>query len=216
MSAILIVSGVLHRDRRKKGAFIDLAQAEATAFMIGAKLMDAVANGSNPEPIGNASLSSAPHGCYPCAGEDRWCVIAADDDQQWSALARILGDGIEQDARFKTNAGRLKNRGTLNMIIGQWTKDKDAFAIRDQLQEVGVPAGAVQTGRDLTHDPHLKERGFIVEVENPRLGRVVLPNFPLLFAKAKLSRSWETRRRCCATWPATVRQPLPAISKTVR
>jgi formyl-CoA transferase len=102
-----------------------------------------------------------------------------------------LGDGIEQDARFKTNAGRLKNRGTLNMIIGQWTKDKDAFAIRDQLQEVGVPAGAVQTGRDLTHDPHLKERGFIVEVENPRLGRVVLPNFPLLFAKAKLSRSWE-------------------------
>ena len=65
MSAILIVSGVLHRDRRKKGAFIDLAQAEATAFMIGANLMDAVANGWNPEPIGNASLSSAPHGCYP-------------------------------------------------------------------------------------------------------------------------------------------------------
>lgn len=191
MSAILIVSGVLHRDRRKEGAFIDLAQAEATAFMIGANLMDAVANSRNPEPIGNASLSSAPHGCYRCAGEDRWCVIAADDDKQWSALAHILGDDVEQDARFKSTADRFKNYDTLNMIIAQWTKDKDAFAIRDQLQQAGVPAGVVQTGRDLTDDSHLKERGFIVTVDNPRLGRVVLPNFPLQFARAKLSRSWE-------------------------
>ena len=191
LSAILFVAGVLHRDRWKKGAFIDLAQAEATAFMIGANLMDAVANNTNPEPVGNASQSSAPHDCYPCAGEDRWCVIAAANDQQWSALAHILGDDIEQDARFKTHADRLKNRAALNLIISQWAKDKDVFAIRDQLQEIGVPAGVVQTGKDLTDDPHLKQRGFIVTVENPRLGRVVLPNFPLQFAKAKLSRKWE-------------------------
>ena len=159
--------------------------------MIGANLMDAVANGSNPEPIGNASVLSAPHDCYPCAGEDRWCVIAAEDDQQWSALARILGGSLAQDARFKTNADRCENRDTLNLIIAQWTRDKDAFAIRDRLQQAGVPAGVVQTGRDLTDDPHLKERGFIVTVENTRLGRVVLPNFPLQFASAKLSRRWE-------------------------
>jgi crotonobetainyl-CoA:carnitine CoA-transferase CaiB-like acyl-CoA transferase len=191
MSAILIISGVLYRDRWKKGAFIDLAQAEATAFMIGANLMDAVANGSNPEPMGNASLWWAPYDCYPCAGEDRWCVIAAEDDQQWSALARVLGGSIEQDGRFKTNSERLKNRDALNRIIAQWTKDKNAFEVRDQLQKVGVPAGVVQTGRDLSDDPHLKNRGFIVAVENPRLGRVVLPNFPLQFANAKLSRRWE-------------------------
>ena len=33
LCAIIIISGVLHRDRHKKGAFIDLAQSEATAFM---------------------------------------------------------------------------------------------------------------------------------------------------------------------------------------
>jgi crotonobetainyl-CoA:carnitine CoA-transferase CaiB-like acyl-CoA transferase len=77
------------------------------------------------------------------------------------------------------------------MIISQWTKDKDAFAIRDQLQKIGVPAGVVQTGKDLTTDPHLNERGFIVAVDNPRLGRVVLPNFPLRFANSKPGRRWE-------------------------
>ena len=191
LCAILIIAGVLNRDRNRNGAFIDLAQSEAAAFMIGATLIDAISSGKNPEPIGNASLSSAPHDCYPCAGEDRWCVIAAENDQQWLALAGILGNGIEQDARFKTNADRLKNRDTLNMIISQWTTNKDVFMLRNQLQEIGVPAGVVQTGKDLTNDPHLKERGFIVTVENPRLGRVVLPNFPLRFANTKLSRRWE-------------------------
>ncbi len=189
LCAIIIISGVLYRDRQKKGAFIDLAQSEATAFMIGANLMEAAANGKDPQPIGNASFAVAPHDCYPCRGEDRWCVIAAETAEQWTALAQIIG--VEQDQRFKTNADRLENSDALNALITRWTKDKDAFAIRDQLQKFGVPAGVVQTGEDLTNDPQLNNRGFIVAVENPRLGKVVLPSFPLHFANAKLTRRWE-------------------------
>ena len=191
LCAIIIISGVLSRDHQKKGAFIDLAQAEATAFMIGANLMAAAASGKDPEPLGNASLAVAPHDCYPCSGEDRWCVIAAETDEQWSAFAKVMGGGIGEDPRFKSNADRLKNREALNAVISRWTQDKDPFAIRDQLQRFGVPAGVVQTGEDLVNDPQLHERGFIVEVDNPRLGRVVLPNFPLHFANARLTRRWE-------------------------
>ena len=191
LCAIIIISGVLHRDRHKKGAFIDLAQSEATAFMIGANLMEAASTGKDPEPVGNASIAIAPHDCYPCKGEDRWCVIAAENEAQWTALAQLIGGGIGQDQRFKTNAERLKNSAALNAIIAQWTQDQDAFALRDQLQKAGIPGGAVQTGEDLTNDPQLKERGFVVAVDNPRLGRVVLPNFPLHFANAKLTRRWE-------------------------
>ena len=124
LCAIIIISGVLHRDRQKKGAFIDLAQSEATAFMIGANLMEAASKGKDPEPVGNASIAIAPHDCYPCKGEDRWCVIAAETEEQWTALAQLIGGGIEQDQRFKTNADRLKNQRALNAIIAQWTKIK--------------------------------------------------------------------------------------------
>src|SRR5215831_857778 len=189
LCAIIIISGVLYRDRQKKGAFIDMAQSEATAFMIGANLMEAAASSKDPQPVGNGAPGVAPHDCFPCKGEDRWCVIAAETDKQWVALAQIVG--AEQDQRFKTNADRLKNRDALNAVISQWTKDKDPFAVRNQLQKAGVPAGVVQTGEDLTNDPQLNERGFIVAIENPRLGKVVLPNFPLQFANAKLTRRWE-------------------------
>jgi len=43
----------------------------------------------------------------------------------------------------------------------------------------------------LCDDPQLNARGFIVAVDNPRLGRVVLPNFPLHFANSRLTRRWE-------------------------
>ncbi|HEX5605946.1 MAG TPA: CoA transferase [Candidatus Binatia bacterium] len=191
LCAIIIISGVIYRERQKRGAFIDLGQSEATAFMIGAHLMEAAASEKNPEPIGNLSLSVAPHGCYPCLGEDRWCVIAAESEQQWAALAKIIGSGTNDDPRFATNAERLKNRDALDAMIGSWTKTKDAFALRDQLQGAGIPCGVVQTGEDLVNDPHLQQRGFIVAVDNPRLGRVVLPNFPLQFTNAKLTRRWE-------------------------
>jgi crotonobetainyl-CoA:carnitine CoA-transferase CaiB-like acyl-CoA transferase len=191
LCAIVVISGVLYRERQKKGAFIDLAQAEATAFMIGASLMDSVASGRDPEPIGNASIAAAPHDCYPCRGEDRWCVIAVENDRQWAALAKILGADVEKDQRFRTMENRLKHREDLNRIIESWTRERGNHEIMSQLQQAGVPCGAVQDGADLNGDSHLKERGFIVAVDNERLGRVVLPSFPLRFANAALTRKWE-------------------------
>lgn len=191
LCAIIIISGVLYRDRQKKGAFIDMAQSEATAFMIGPSLMESVASGRDPEPIGNASVTGAPHDCYPCKGEDRWCVITVEDDKQWAALAKKLGPEVEQDQRFLSVENRLKHREDINRIIERWTRERDNHEIMCQLQQLGVPCGAVQDGADLNADPHLKERGFIVAVENERLGRVVLPSFPLRFANAALTRRWE-------------------------
>ena len=191
LCAIIIISGVLYRERQQRGAFIDLAQAEATAFMIGPSLMESLAAGNDAEPIGNASIAAAPHNCYPCKGDDRWCVIAVENERQWSALAKILGQDIEQDQRFRTMDNRLNHREELDRVIEGWTRGQDAHEIANRLQQAGVPCGAVQDGADLNRDPHLKERGFIVAVENERLGRVVLPSFPLRFANAVLTRKWE-------------------------
>ena len=191
LCAIIIISGVLHRDRQRKGAFIDLAQSEATAFMIGPSLIEAAASGKDPQPIGNASPAMAPHDCYPCKGDDRWCVIAVENESQWAELAKVVGAELAQDPRFQSLSERLAHRDELNAILSRWTEGQDAWDVMNRLQRAGVPAGVVQTGEDLTNDPQLKARGFIVAVDNPRLGRVVLPNFPLQFANSKLTRRWE-------------------------
>ncbi len=141
LCAIIIISGVLHRDRQKKGAFIDMAQSEATAFMIGASLMEAVTSGKDPQPVGNTSAVAAPHDCYPCKGEDRWCVIAVENDSQWSALAKILGGEIDGDARFKTMDDRLRNRRGVEH--DRFRLDREARRLRSD----GPPAASRRAER---------------------------------------------------------------------
>ena len=53
-------------------------------------LLDFAANGREPERIGNGDAVMAPHGCYPCLGEDRWIVIAVTSDEEWQGLCRVL------------------------------------------------------------------------------------------------------------------------------
>ncbi|HET8562422.1 MAG TPA: CoA transferase, partial [Candidatus Binatia bacterium] len=191
MAAALIIAGVLYRDRQQQGAAIDLSQAEATAYMIGGSLMEAKALGRDPEPMGNRSPFAAPHGCYRCKGEDRWCAIAVENDEQWRLFAETLRAEFEQDQRFKTLDGRLQYQDELDRLIERWTRDRDCYEVMAALQRVGVPCGVVQNGADLAADPHLRQRGFLVEVENQRLGRVVLPSFPLRLANANLEPKWE-------------------------
>jgi crotonobetainyl-CoA:carnitine CoA-transferase CaiB-like acyl-CoA transferase len=192
LSAVLIAAAVLNQQRTGKGAFIDLSQAEAAAYMIGPSLMASVALGNDSAPLGNASPAEVPQGCYPCKGDDRWCVISIQTETQWHALATCL-ERMDWfcDPRFDSLASRRDHREELDRGISKWTQEKDAFQVMNLLQKAGVPCGVVQTGKDLLNDPHLKKRGFLVEQKNPRLGRVVLPGFPLKLANHTLKPDWK-------------------------
>ncbi len=191
-SAILITAAVLYRDRAGQGASIDLSQAEASAYMIGISLMDSRVPGHNPGPAGNDSPYAAPHGCYPCKGEDRWCVIAVETDAQWRAVAAAIGrPKLGGDKRFSSFAARKENRVELESLLRSWTKDQDCHEAMKKLQQAGVPSGVVQNGADLVRDEHLNARGFIVEQQNARLGRVILPGFPMRFSACPLEPEWE-------------------------
>lgn len=192
LSAVLITAAVLNRHRTAKGAFIDLSQAEAAAYMIGPSLMSAIASAKDADPLGNASPAEAPQGCYPCRGNDRWCVISVETEAQWHALTSCLSrpDWL-RDPRFSSLTSRRQHGAELDREITDWTRDRDAFEIMDLLQRAGVPCGVAQTGKDLVADPHLKERGFLVEQDNPRLGHLVLPGFPLKFANHPLKPDWK-------------------------
>lgn len=191
LAAVLITSAVLNRDRIGRGAFIDLSQAEATAYMIGPSLMASIGS-EDPEPLGNTSPAASVQGCYPCKGNDRWCVISVETEAQWRALAQYLGrPDLLQDPRLSSLAARRRHREELDRVIAGWTQDKNPYEVMDLLQAAGVPCGVAQTGKDLVADPHLKERGFLVEQHNPRLGRVTLPGFPLKFANHDLKPDWK-------------------------
>src|SRR5207302_5311889 len=71
--ASAVMAALLYRERTGKGQYVDGAQIETGASLLGPYYLDYVVNGRVPAPVGNRQPGAAPHGAYPTAGDDRWC-----------------------------------------------------------------------------------------------------------------------------------------------
>ncbi|MGH7794642.1 MAG: CaiB/BaiF CoA transferase family protein [Candidatus Binatia bacterium] len=171
--ALAILAALHYRARTGNGQYIDISQAETAASMIGPALLEHLVNGREPQPQGNFNAAAAPHGCYRCKGEDRWCVIAIQSQDEWVTFCEIAGHREWlTDHRFAEPSARLAYRRELDYWIGKWTANYTPHQVMLMLQRAGIAAGAVQTAEDLYRDPHLRERGFAREVFHPQVGWV--------------------------------------------
>jgi benzylsuccinate CoA-transferase BbsF subunit len=176
MGPTLMVAALLHSRRTGKGVTIDVAQIEATAATLGTTYLETTVNGANPQPKGNHYAVAAPHGCYRCRGEDRWCVISVRDDSEWRAFCRVIGTAeLVSDARFIDLQLRLNNRAALDAIVQEWTEARAAEEVMTRCQLAGVPAGVVQTGADLLKDPQLRQRNYFSPFAESLIGPFEIP-----------------------------------------
>ena len=174
--AFVLMAALHHRASTGEGQFIDIAQGEVTASLIGPALLDGLVNGRAAEPVGNRGHAGAPHGCYPCAGDDAWCAISVGDDAEWQRFSAVTGNGETlRDERFATAAGRQANAEELDALVSGWTRRLSPREVMETLQAHGVTAGMVSDGTTLVTDLHLRSRGSVVEHEHPRQGRLTLP-----------------------------------------
>src|SRR5580658_2495610 len=133
MVPVVVTAALLQRRRTGKGTVIDVAQVDLAAYMLGTIFLDALVNGRDAQPIGNESPHMAPHGCYPCSGEDRYCVIAVATDAEWDALCAAMGEpALQADPRFATFVSRRDNREALDAAIAAWTRTLDAFQVMER------------------------------------------------------------------------------------
>ena len=185
--ALAILAALHYRAQTGKGQYIDISQAETAASMLGPAYLEWLINGRDPEPQGNFSRLAAPHGCYKCKGDDRWCVISVETQEEWVRFCEIAGHReCADDARFTDLTARISHKQELDLLVESWTKRHTPHQVMLTLQREGIPAGVVQTAEDLYRDPHLRERGFAREVYHRQLGWVtrVGPSVRLAGAKA--------------------------------
>ena len=170
MGAFAILVALTHRDRTGKGQHVDYSQQEAVMQMVGPAFMDYVMNGRVAGPIGNRHplAAAAPHGVFPCAGEDRWISIAVLHEEEWRGLvAAMEHPAWAQAADFVSPAARVRNIDGLHERMAAWTRGFDDQELARILQRHGVAAAPVSNVADLLRDPHFRARGTFVEVQHP-------------------------------------------------
>ena len=181
---IAILAALNYRKRTGKGQYIDLSHLEAGATFVAPALIDCAVNDRDQGRIGNSSPYAAPHGVYPCKGEDRWCAVAVWTQEEWRQLCHAIDSpDLVDDPRFVDLNSRKRNEESLNEVVSRWTRDRSPYAVMNTLQEVGIAAGVVQSARDLVEDPQLTHQGFLQELEHPEMGLYLESNWPIRFSK---------------------------------
>lgn len=170
MGAFAVLAALAGRERTGQGQHIDFSQQEAVMQMVGPAFMDYFLNGRVAGPRGNRHPldAAAPHGVFPCAGEDRWISIAVTSDAEWQALRAAMGDPPWAAAgELAGLAGRLRNLDSLHERLAAWTRNFDDRELAARLQQRGIAAAPVLNIGDLLRDPHFRARGTFIEVQHP-------------------------------------------------
>jgi benzylsuccinate CoA-transferase BbsF subunit len=173
--AAAVMSALLYRERTGEGQCIDSAQAEAGAYFLGPQYMDYIVNGHDPGPTGNVRAGAAPYGVYPCAGEDKWCVIGVETQDDWDRFCQALGGPAwSADPRFATHASRDRHRAELDELVAGWTRNLSGDDVMATLQGAGVAAAPVQDIEDqLERNPQFEARKLFVALDEPEMGPVI-------------------------------------------
>jgi crotonobetainyl-CoA:carnitine CoA-transferase CaiB-like acyl-CoA transferase len=140
-----------------------------------------------PVQTGHDLPNSTLYGVF--AGRDGYFVIAAQVDDAWKRLAKLVGgDALASDTRFHTPEGRNAHREEILPIVRTWAKAQPSVAAcLAALDAVQVPCAKVQRIDEVLADPQIQARGMIVEQDHPVLGRIRMPNLPFRFSDCDTS-----------------------------
>jgi benzylsuccinate CoA-transferase BbsF subunit len=182
---ISLVSALLRRRKTGKGVHIDQSQYEVNVHVLAGVMMEYMVNGRVMKRNGNRHPSAAPHGVYPCSGEDRWVAIAVLSEPEWQSFCKVLDSpDWTQAENFSTLTGRKENEDELDRLVGEWTILKTAEEIETLMQESGVAANVVETGKDIYEDRQLAHYGHFRKIDHPVMGTINSEIPPFKFSKS--------------------------------
>ncbi len=188
--AMATLLALLHRQHTGAGQWVDLACTDAALSLHGPALLDWTVNGRptrrDGRPHANRSEwpPMAPHGIYPCAGDDDWVAIACRNETDWQAFAAAVDEPWCEAAAFDTVERRCAAQDDLDARVGAWTAGRAKFAVQEALQGVGVPTAAVRKPQErIDQDPGASAFGLWPAVRHAKMGAVRVDGQPVRFSR---------------------------------
>jgi benzylsuccinate CoA-transferase BbsF subunit len=172
INTLAVVAALIRKRKTGKGEYIDASMFEVCAQQITPALLDWQTNERIQTRTGNRIPNAAPHGIFPCVGEDRWCAVSVFTPEEWESFKQVLGNPAwTSEQRFSTLELRKAHEDELEQLVSEWTSKHAAEEVMENMQRANIASGVVQNGQDiLEKDPHLKDRGLLAQLTHPVLG----------------------------------------------
>ncbi len=191
-----ILAALRARDLTGEGQLLDLSLLDSSAAILANVASNYLIGGVEPRRMGNAHFNIAPYEVF--RARDRWLTLGALNQRQWENLCTVVDrQEIIDDPLFASNQDRVENRASLAEILNGAFAAREAREWIEELQQVGIPSGVINTIADVFNHPQAQERELKIELEHPTAGVLSFPGYPYKFSET----------------PAQARRPPPLLGE---
>ena len=177
-STVAILAALEQRHRTGRGQAIDMALYDSMLAALANMASNCLVRGTAPGRVGNAHANIVPYQVFAAA--DAPLVVAVGNDAQYARLCEIGGrPELAGDARYATNAERVRHREELVPELAAMIAARPAAWWLAQLEEAGVPAGPIRSIAEALADPQVAARGLRLDLPHPLAGTVPLLGLPI-------------------------------------
>ncbi|ALN75083.1 CaiB/BaiF CoA-transferase family protein [Aureimonas sp. AU20] len=172
-----VTMALLAREKgQARGQVIDLSLLEPMYAVLGPEAAIHRVTGKVKQRTGSASNTVSPRNVYLCS-DGKYVALSGSMQVVAMRIFDIIGHPeMKSDPRFATNVERVRNRAAVDEAVGAWfTRHTRDEALRI-MREAGATVGPVYDIADIAADPHFRERGVIVEVEDADNGTLPMHN----------------------------------------
>ena len=180
-----------------EGQVVDVSLLEPMIGVLGPDAAIHRHTGRLPRRLGNRAETAAPRNAYRCS-DGEWMVMSGSTQRMAERILAAIGrPELATDPRFANNEARIANIDALDEVIGAFVARRTLAGNLAHFGRHQVTVGPVLNVDQLALDPHVRERGVLVDVPDPELGVV-----PMHEPTPRLSRT-----------PGRIRRSAPALGE---
>ncbi|MCC7038049.1 MAG: CoA transferase [Alphaproteobacteria bacterium] len=158
-----ILAALYHREKTGEGQFIDIALLDSQVATLSNAGQYYLTSGKVTPRMGNAHPTIVPYEAF--RAQDGDIILAIGNDKQFAEFCAFAGRGdLSADAKFATNANRVRNRAEIVPVVAQIIAQHSQKYWIENLEKRGVPCGPVNTLDKVFGDPQVVARGMVTEM----------------------------------------------------
>jgi CoA:oxalate CoA-transferase len=197
--SLALVIALYHRERTGEGQRVDVSMLETALVCMSAMVSEVQNAGFEPKRVGNKSAAMTPVSDTIMCKDTHIMIASSNPDRRKRLFEAIGRPDILEDPRFATVELLRKNIDALYDAMNPVFAQRTAAEWEDILNKAGIPAMRIQSVREASEQPQVKERGLYHVFEDvPGLDRKV----SVASAPYKLSRT-----------PARLHSPPPTLGQ---
>jgi crotonobetainyl-CoA:carnitine CoA-transferase CaiB-like acyl-CoA transferase len=185
-ASIAICAALANRAVTGKGQWIDVALLDSCVAFLANQAMNYFATGESPSRIGNAHPNIVPYQTFKT--KDGAIILACGNDNLFNKFCEAADCAhLPKDARFATNAERVKNRVEITRLLNEVFEKRTTKEWVKLLDDAGVANGPINTIKEVFEEPQVIARGMKFELPHAAAGKVSLVASPMKFSGTPLS-----------------------------